>query len=168
MFAFTLAKEYVRDVYPEFRSPEGERVAAGVMCFPSKSGRIVEKSTGCRDETAARKMLADWQRRAELVKANVITAAENRTASHQTRPLAHHFDVYGEHLQAIGVTEKHGKERRHYLDQLAADCCFTRLADLTREAFERWLAQRTGSGMSARLRNAYRESLVVGFTSSAR
>ena len=125
------------------------------------SGLIVEQSTGCRDETAARRVLADLERRAELVKANVITAAEDLAAGHQPKPLAVHFDAYSEHLQAVGVTEKHGKETRRYLVQLAANCSFSRLADLTREAFERWLAQRTAEGMSARLRNAFRESLVA-------
>lgn len=103
------------------------------------SGLIVEQSTGCRDETAARRVLADLERRAELVKANVITAAEDLAAGHQPKPLAVHFDAYSEHLQAVGVTEKHGKETRRYLVQLAANCSFSRLADLTREAFEHGL-----------------------------
>jgi integrase len=125
------------------------------------AGIVQIVATGCRDETAARSVLAELERRAELVKAGVMTTAEDLAAGHQAKPLTVHFDAYGEHLQAIGVTKKHCKESRRYLDQLAASCSFARLADLTREAFERWLAQRTTEGMSARLRNAYRESLVA-------
>src|SRR6516162_7117494 len=39
------------------------------------SGLVVEKPTGCRDETAARQVLASLERQGELVKANVMTAA---------------------------------------------------------------------------------------------
>ena len=39
------------------------------------SGVVREKATGCRDETAARSVLRDLERRAELVKAKVITVA---------------------------------------------------------------------------------------------
>ena len=91
----------------------------------------------------------------------MITAAEDRAADHQPKPLADHFDAYGEHLRALGVTDKHRKEATRYLTRLAADCSFSRLADLTREAFEGWLARRTANGMSARLKNAFRENLVA-------
>src|SRR6516225_4257751 len=47
------------------------------------SGLVVEESTGCRDETAARGVLAELERRAELIKAGVITVAEDRVADHQ-------------------------------------------------------------------------------------
>lgn len=50
-----------------------------------------EVATGCRDETAARQVLADLQRSAEFVKANVISAAEDAIACHQGSPL----DVHG-------------------------------------------------------------------------
>src|SRR4051794_18058082 len=36
--------------------------------------------TGCRDETAARGVLRELERRAELVKGNVLTQSEARTA----------------------------------------------------------------------------------------
>src|SRR5262245_39139504 len=39
-------------------------------------------STSCRDETAARSVLADLERRSELVKAKVLTAGEDRIGRH--------------------------------------------------------------------------------------
>jgi integrase len=132
-----------------------------VAKYRDGSGLVVECSTGCRDETAARGVLADLERRAELVRAKVLTSAQDAISKHQPTPLAEHFDAYREHLRASGATEKHIKECRHYLDRLAADCAFTRLADLKAEVFERWLAQRIAEGMSARSRNAYREAIVA-------
>jgi integrase len=58
------------------------------------------------------------------------------------------------------VTKIHREDTGRYLNRLAADCTFRTLADLRREALERWLAQRTAEGMSARTRNAYRNALV--------
>ncbi len=129
--------------------------------YRNGAGLVVEEATGCKDETAARSVLADLERRAELVRANVITSAEDRISRHQATPLVEHFDAYGEYLQAAGVTEKHQTESRRCLDRLAADCSFGRLADLRREALERWLSRRTAEEMSARTRNAYRETIVA-------
>jgi integrase len=44
--------------------------------------------------------------------------------------------------------------------RLADECAFARLADLRRDALERWLAARTDEGMAAKTRNIYRGALV--------
>ncbi len=124
------------------------------------AGVVREGATGCRDETAARQVLADLERRAELVRSKVITAAEAAIGDHQAAPLARHFAGYDEHHRAKGVTKIHREDTGRYLSRLAADCGFGTLADLRREALERWLALRTAEGMSARTRNAYRNALV--------
>lgn len=129
--------------------------------FRDHTGLVIEQPTGCRDETAARRVLGELERRNELVRSGILTTAEDRQSLHQGRPLAEHFDAYGEHLQALSLTPKHRKEVRYYLDRIAAECPFGRLADLTRETLERWLASRTAEGMSARLRNAFRENIVA-------
>ena len=41
-------------------------------------GVVREQATGCRDKEAAGRVLSDLERRAELVKPNVMTAAETR------------------------------------------------------------------------------------------
>jgi integrase len=127
-----------------------------------KDGEGVERCVPLSaNKAAAEQMLADLVRKAERVRANVITPAEGRMADHQAVPIARHFDAYRDHLQAAGVTEKRLGESRHHLDTLATDCAFARLLDLHREALERWLASQAREGMSARTRNAYRESLVA-------
>jgi integrase len=128
--------------------------------FRDGSGFVREVATGCRDEVAARGVLGDLERRAELVKADVMTAAENAIADHQSATLEQHLDAFDVSLRAKDVTKEYRENCRRYLRRIAADCRVVRLADLQREAFESWLAHRSAEGMSARSRNAYRESLV--------
>ena len=131
-----------------------------VAKYRDGAGVVRVVATGCRDETAARQVLADLERRAELVRSGVMTAAEAAIGDHQASALAEHLDAFDEHHQAKGVTKIHREDTGRYLHRLAADCAFGTLADLRREALERWLARRTAEGMSARTRNAYRNALV--------
>jgi integrase len=132
-----------------------------VAKFRDGSGHVQVVATGCRDETAARQVLADLERRAELVRSKVITAAEAAIGNHQETPLAEHFDAYRLHLEASGVSAKHLYEVRRQLQRLADDCRFGRLADLDAASVERWLVQRTGEGMSGRTRNTYLAGAVA-------
>ena len=123
-------------------------------------GIVQEVSTGCRDETAARRVLADLERRAELVKANVLTAAESRASEHQDGPIQRHFDVYLSHQETAGVSSARIKDTRSQLKRIATDCGFRRLQDLESAPFIVWLNCRKAEGMAAGTRNRYRESLV--------
>ena len=125
------------------------------------SGVVVERATGCRDETAARSVLAELERRAELVKAGVMTATEDAVADHQDTLLAEHVDAYLTNLEAAGTSPDHRGNVRWCLRCIAADCRFAKLADLKRDALERWLVRMTKRGMAARTRNLYRASLVA-------
>src|SRR5262249_38995597 len=53
----------------------------------------------------------------------------------------------------------HRSYTRRYLDRLAAECPFGTLADMHREALERWLAARADEGGGAKARNLYRGAL---------
>src|SRR5262245_19462593 len=44
------------------------------------NNHVVEEPTGCRDDSAARQVLADLERKAERVRAGLISPAEARTA----------------------------------------------------------------------------------------
>jgi integrase len=61
-----------------------ERVVIESPYFIAKyrdgAGLVREVATGCRDETAARQMLADLERKAELVRSGVMTASEDAVA----------------------------------------------------------------------------------------
>ncbi len=142
----------------------GDRIIIESPYFVAKyrdgSGSVRVESTGCRDESAARQVLADLEREAELIRAGIMTEQESAVGRHRVKPLASHCDSYDEHLQAKGVTKIHREDTGRYVRRLAADCHFGTLADLRREPLERWLALRTADGMSARTRNAYRNAIV--------
>lgn len=123
-------------------------------------GIVQEVSTGCRDETAARRVLADLERRAELVKANVLTAAESRASEHHDGPIQRHFDAYLSHQETASVSAARIKDTRSQLKRIAADCGFRKLQDLDSAPFVAWLNCRKVEGMAAGTRNRYRESLV--------
>jgi hypothetical protein len=131
-----------------------------VAKFRDGSGLVQVVPTGCRDEAAARRVLGDMERRAELIKAGVMSAPEANAAEHQGTPLAAHLDAFRQNIDAAGVTAKHASSTRSYLDRLARDCGFGRLSDLRRERLEAWLVVKTREGMSARSRNAHRDALV--------
>ncbi len=77
-----------------------------VAKYRDGAGVVQTVATGCRDETAARQVLADLERRAELVRSNVMTAAEDQIARHQGTALDEHFAAFDEHLQAKGDSHR--------------------------------------------------------------
>ena len=62
------------------------------------------------DETAARQVLADLERKAERVRAGLITPAEARTAEHLATPIGEHFDAYLNALAAAGSVPMHRQQ----------------------------------------------------------
>jgi integrase len=151
---------------PLTRGKDGnDRIVTESPYFVAKwrdgAGVVRVEATGCRDETAARRVLADLERRAELVRSNVMTAAEAAIGDQQGAPLAGHLAAYEAFLNAKGASDVHRDHTGRYLRRLAAECPFGTLADLRREALERWLAARAGEGMGAKTRNLYRGALVA-------
>ncbi len=125
------------------------------------AGIVRVVATGCKDETAARSVLADLEREAELVKAGVMTGAEVGVGRHREQPLANHIAAYVDHLRAKGTTSGHRDNTRRFLVRIALDCSFRLLADLNREGLERWMTNQAKANMSARTRNAYRNAAVA-------
>ncbi len=141
-----------------------DRIVVEARTFTAKfrdgTGVVREVATGCRDETAARSVLGELERRAELVKAGVITSAEGAVADHQATPLPQHFAAYLAHQRAKGLNVVRVKNTQSRLDRLAAECGFSNLADLDAAPLERWLSDRAAAAMSAGTRNEYRQELV--------
>ena len=125
-------------------------------------GMVREIATGCRDETAARSVLGDLERRAELVKSGVLTVTENSIADQQDKPLAVQIAAYRDHQSAKCLNSRRLSNTKARLAKLFEECSFSRLNDLSVAAFERWLAQQAVVGMSAGTRNEYRQE-IVGF-----
>lgn len=110
------------------------------------SGHLRRVATGCRDESAARAVLGELERRAELVKAGVMTVAEDNVADHQTVPLANHIAAFAESMKAKNCTVDHQAKTERYLKRLAKECEFRLLGNLRKESFERWLVQKLKDG----------------------
>ena len=79
------------------------------------SGIVKEVATGCRDESAARSILGKLERRAVLVKGEVLTAAEDAVIDHQGTPLADHIAAYLMKLESEGATPMHRDNVRRAL-----------------------------------------------------
>ena len=88
------------------------RTATYYARYRDGNGHRQDVPTGCRDETAARAVLADLVRRSELVKANVITPREDVIAGHQDTALLDHVETWLAHLEAKGVTAGRVKTNR--------------------------------------------------------
>jgi site-specific recombinase XerC len=101
------------------------------------------------------------KRKAERVRSGLLTPAEARTGQHLATQINDHFDAHLNALAAAGSVPMHRSNVKSYLTRLAADCGFARLADLNREALEKWLAKETKNGRSARSRNTHRASLIA-------
>jgi len=146
-------------------SAAGDRVLTTARTFTAKyrdhTGAVVTRATGCKDEQAARQMLAKWEREAEQVKAGTLDAAALGAARKGAAPLADHLAAYERSLVATGVSDVYRKNVLRAVRKVAADCGFASPADFRREAVEDWLAARVGEGMGARTRNAYREGVVA-------
>ena len=68
--------------------------------YRSACGEVVIESTGCRDEQAARHVLAELVKRQEHIRAGILTSSQCRTADHAKSSLEEHIAGYIEHLHA--------------------------------------------------------------------
>ncbi len=141
-----------------------DRVVITARTYTAKyrdgSGIVREVATGCRDETAARSVLGDLERRAEKVKGGILTADEAAAIDHQGTPLTEHVAAYVAHQTAKGLNPVRVKNSQNRLARLGSECGFRALRDLSAASLERWLVARQAEGMGAGTRNEYRQELV--------
>ena len=135
--------------------------------YRDANNQVQYVSTGCRDEQAARNVLAELEKRVDKVRSGLRSRGEDAVIDHQTTPLADHFDAYLTKLEAEGTSPMHRDNVERCLTRIASDCGFSRLVDLNRDALERWLASRAKPteagepGMGARTRNIHRACWVA-------
>jgi integrase len=131
--------------------------------YRDHDGTVRVVPTGCRDEANARQCLADLEKQTERVHAGVVTPDELAIADRKLDPLERHLTDY---LSTLTGSAMYRDDIERYVHRLAADCGWTRLADLKRFDLEKWLADQSRPGpdgrpiRSARSRNAYREAMV--------
>jgi integrase len=128
--------------------------------FRDSSGRYAAVLTTCTDAVAARAVLTQLERQAELIRSGILTPEEGTVASHATQPLEAHLDSYEGHLRARGCNHRRIGMVRRRLERIASECRFRTLGSMSPERVERWLVEQADAGLGASARNGYRESLV--------
>ncbi|WP_068259612.1 tyrosine-type recombinase/integrase [Rubripirellula obstinata] len=140
-----------------------ERIEVKTGTFLAKyrdaRGLVCEVPTGCRDEQAARSVLADLVRREELIRGNVITREEAAIADHRSTLLTDHLADYVMSLQSAGRTADYTTGTKNKINRLVDECGFVLLQDVRREPLERWLVDRQKENMAARTRNSYLQAI---------
>ena len=124
------------------------------------------KSTRCRDEQPARKVLADILTEVEKVNAGIITSQEKEVAGHAAKPLTRHLTDYLAHLErkyirGRKVSKAYRRNVKGRLNRLFDECSFARIGDISCEAMEKWLDLAEDRDLSAATRNEYLTSLSV-------
>lgn len=130
--------------------------------YRDQDGIIREKSTRCKEQVNASRVLADILKHIEQAKAGVLTKAELVQADHQKISIADHFIRYEAHLRSKGVTEQRVKTVRQRFETIATWSSWIRLSDLLGEDLERFLLREAEeNNMSAGSRNSYREAVIA-------
>jgi integrase len=140
-------------------------------CIVQESGKYLARyrdgqgvtqtvATDCRDEMAARAVLGELERRAELVRAGIVTPAQDAVADHKRTTITVHVESYLASLKAKGTTPKHVVTVGRLLRGVIAGCGFKTLADIRREPVERWLGGPANAARSARTKNTSRNAIV--------
>ncbi len=130
------------------------------------TGVVRKMTTGCRDEGAARNVLAELVKRAENVKSGITTAAQDAVIDHQGTPMSEHVDAYltflaTKTIHGRTVSDAHRENVTRNLRRIVAECGFIRLAQIDRSAVESWMERRGTEGMGARTRNTHRAAIVA-------
>ncbi len=131
--------------------------------YRNHAGVVVVRPTGCKDEQAARQLLAKWEREAEQIKSGTLDAKHLNAARKGSAPLEEHLSAYERSLTAAEVSDVYRANVLRAVRRVAKDCGFATPAEFNREAIENWLADRMSNNedMSARSRNYYRQSVVT-------
>jgi integrase len=125
---------------------------------------LIVVSTGCRDEEAAKQVLADLKKRVERIKAKVATVQELAIADRRQSPIGEHVEEYVSRLpgkKTAAASPVHRENVRRYLNKLVQDCGWICLADIRREHLEAWMVNQQRAKRSARSCNTHRESAVA-------
>ena len=131
-------------------------------------GRLEQTvATGCRDEDAARSVLGELERRAELVKSRVLTPEQDHVANQQDVLFAEHVETFVNRRTKRapnGVTLVGKNNSRARLMRLANECGFRVLSDLRSEVLDRWMRDRLTDAvlpMSPANINEFRQEAVI-------
>ena len=123
--------------------------------FTNANGERKTVPTRCADAVAARKVLSDLERRTELVRAGVLSGAEDSVADHRGASIQTHVDAFIDSLRARGSGDRHIRGIRRFLTTIVTECNIRTLREVKRETVEKWLVTGPNLKRSARTKNMY-------------
>ncbi len=161
-FARWRTRGKLRTVLIEVESDGSEVVAVQSAIYVAKyrdhTGRVVARSTGCREETTARHKLAQWEAETEQILAGILDATALETARASVGSLAEHLGAYEQSLIANEVSDTYRANARRGVQRLIDELDLKTLSDFRRDKIEPWLSKAISDEMSARTRNYYRDA----------
>lgn len=125
------------------------------------SGVWIEHPTGCTDQSAARAVLVELERRVEKVKAGILSPDEDAASRHGASAVEPHIDRWVEHLRVKGCAPRWVAQAKGRVMRVVRDQRIKRLRDLHASCLEAWLADQLDAGMGAGTRNGYRRVCVT-------
>ncbi len=132
-----------------------------VAKFTDHTGKQVERSTGCRDESTARQKLAAWEKEVEQIGAGVLDPDALTTARAAASPLAGFVAEYERSLVARALSSVYRRDALRAVRRIIKEAPLKTLRDLRREVVEPWFARVLEGGMRARTRNLHREAVLA-------
>ena len=138
-----------------------KKAATYTAKFRNGQGIVVEKATGCRDEGAARSVLAELEKKAEQARAGILSTVEGAIAAHMQRPVEEHVEDWIASLEARRVHVDRIFAYRHRLKLVFEGCSVHRIGDLEAPRVERWLISRREAGLTASEWNEIRSALTA-------
>jgi hypothetical protein len=121
--------------------------------YRDANGTVILHATGCKDKSAAERVLHHLEVAVERIKSGVVTAEEVHRAERMSDGVGIHIDRY---IGAMLGSKDHRAKTEHYVRTLARACDWSCLADMRRTDLETWLAAEAKKGRSVRSRNAHR------------
>lgn len=148
----------------------GKRIATEAATWSVRyrdgEGYVQTVATGCRDKSAAARMLTDLEAIADKVRAGSLTTQDVRIGEHNQTPLSVHIANYIADLKTRGVNADRIKTSETRLNQGADGCGFRWLRDLNADKLRKFLQGlkdiRTGEPVSAATHN-WHVTLWVAF-----
>ena len=119
------------------------------------AGNRCRRSTRCREQSLARRWLAEREAEAERERAGLVSREDRRLAFELPRPIPEHLAAFDDSMVAAGRSLSHRRTTRRYIEILAEDLGWTNLRDINRSDMERWLASAERRRVSARSRNGH-------------
>jgi integrase len=123
--------------------------------FKDAFGTTRTVATGVRDESAARSILVEMEKRIERVKSGILSPEEDAAADHRRSEIGQHIERYLASLRARGDGERHVRNQKRLMGVVFTECSMRSLADVKRETIESWLTTGANVTRSARTKNMY-------------